>query len=245
MTYPSGLVLKYVYTATRGYLSQIKDNTSGTIYWQANTRDAEMHALTQTAGNGIVTTQVFDANTGRVQQIRAWVSDSVANFSYGFDTIGNLTSRADTYQGYTEKFCYDVLSRLTNYAIAATCTGTGTKTVGYSDNGNITSKSDVGTYSYPSPGSARPHAISSITGTVNGTTNPTYTYDSNGNMTAGAGRTIRIRLQEHHMPTGCNDLGNIVAVTRILTRILTKLNSRAMRCMPSIEIPVASGKTAS
>ena len=190
VTYPSGLVLKYVYTTTRNYLSQIKDNTSGTIYWQVSTRDAELHALTQTAGNGIVTTQVFDPNTGLVQQIRAGVSDSVANFSYTFDTIGNLTSRADTYQGYTEKFCYDVLNRVTNYAVASTCTGTGTKTVAYNDIGNITSKSDVGTYSYPTPGSARPHAISSITGTVNGVVNPSYTYDANGNMTAGAGRTV-------------------------------------------------------
>ena len=40
---------------------------------EANARDAEMHLLTQTYGNGIVTTQLFDPNTGAVKQLRAGV----------------------------------------------------------------------------------------------------------------------------------------------------------------------------
>ncbi len=32
--------------------------------------------------------------------------------------------------------------------------------------GNITSRSELGTYTYPSPGGVRPHALSSIVGTV-------------------------------------------------------------------------------
>lgn len=39
-------------------------------------------------------------------------------------------------------------------------------------------------------GAAGPHAVSSITGTVNGVTNPTFTYDANGNMTGSAGRSV-------------------------------------------------------
>jgi RHS repeat-associated protein len=97
------------------------------------------------------------------------------------------------------RYCYDALNRLTTSATAsspgpATCSSTGAgitaKTIAYDQIGNITSKNDVGTYAYPSSGSARPHAISSITGTVNGVTNPSYTYDSNGNMLTGAGRTV-------------------------------------------------------
>ena len=78
----------------------------------------------------------------------------------------------------------------------AACTTTGAgitaKTVGYDPIGDIASKDDVGTYSYPASGSGsvRPHAVSSITGTVDGVTNPSYTYDGNGNMTGGAGRTV-------------------------------------------------------
>jgi len=157
-----------------------------------NSRDAELHLTQGTAGSGIATTQSFDANTGALLQILAGPSNSVANLSYGWDTVGNLTSRSDTYEGYTEQFCYDALNRLTNVAMGASCTSSGTKTVGYDAIGDISSKTGVGTYSYPTSGSSsvRPHAVSSITGTVNGVVNPTFTYDANGNMTAGLGRTI-------------------------------------------------------
>jgi RHS repeat-associated protein len=65
--------------------------------------------------------------------------------------------------------------------------------IAYDDLGNITSKSDACTagactYSYGS--GAGPHALTSISGTVNGVVNPTYSYDANGNMTSGAGRTV-------------------------------------------------------
>ncbi|MEI9997500.1 MAG: RHS repeat-associated core domain-containing protein [Rhizomicrobium sp.] len=99
-----------------------------------------------------------------------------------------------------EKFCYDALNRLTASATAAStpaaCTAAGagivSKSVSYDAVGNITAKSDVGTYAYPTPGpgSVRPHAVSAIAGTVNGVANPSYSYDANGNLTGGAGRSI-------------------------------------------------------
>ncbi|MBS1985528.1 MAG: VCBS repeat-containing protein, partial [Bdellovibrionales bacterium] len=200
---PSGLTTKRLYNAY-GYTCRITDNggshtctttADGHVLWTAGTRDAELHLLTQTAGNGaFTTTETFDANTGLLTNIRAGTADAVAAFDYTFDTIGNLTYRSDDHVGVYEKFCYDPsLNRLTNSATASTtpslCTSTGggitSKTVGYDNIGNITSKSDVGTYSYPASGasSVRPHAVSSITGTVSGVTNPTYGYDSNGNLT--------------------------------------------------------------
>ena len=81
------------------------------------------------------------------------------------------------------------MNRLQYYALASTCTSSGYKTMGYDALGDITSKSDVGTYTYSGSG-AGPHAVTGITGTVNGVTNPTFTYDGNGNMTSGAGRSI-------------------------------------------------------
>ena len=42
--------------------------------------------------------------------------------------------------------------------------------VAYHAVGNITFKSDVGTYSYPAPGQPRPHGVTSITGGVINTT---------------------------------------------------------------------------
>jgi RHS repeat-associated protein len=191
VTYPSGFVAKYVYT-TLSYVSQIVDSASGTAYWTANARDAEQHLLQATAGNGIVTNQVFDPNTGLVEQITAGASNAVANFSYNFDTLGNLTSRSDTVEGTVENFCYDALNRVTNYALGGSSCTTGTsgliKTVAYDALGNITSKSDVGSYGYGS--GAGPHAVTFISGTVNGVINPNFVYDANGNMTSGDGRTV-------------------------------------------------------
>jgi YD repeat-containing protein len=59
----------------------------------------------------------------------------------GTDEAGNLTTRQDLNQGLTETFGYDALERLTS----ATGPG-GTLTVAYDTIGNITSRSDVGSY---------------------------------------------------------------------------------------------------
>lgn len=65
---------------------------------------------------------------------------------------------------------------------------------GVPGDGNISSKSDVGTYTYGGSG-AGPHAVTSIQScagcNVNGQTNPTFSYDADGNMTADAGRTAQ------------------------------------------------------
>ena len=126
----------------------------------------------------------------------------IDTLSYAWDTVGRLTMRSDTLEGTTEKFCYSQIDALVNSSFGSTCTDTsaGSYHVGltYTANGNIASKSDIGTYSYGGSG-AGPHAVSSIdttTGcslsacTVNGVSNPSFTYDANGNMTAGAGRTL-------------------------------------------------------
>lgn len=178
LQYPSGYSVNYSYNSY-GYLTSLAD-TNGASIWTANARDAEMHLTSQTQGNGILTTQAFDPNTGWIQNQRAGGGATIS-FDYSFDTIGNLTARTDNIQVYTERFCYDSLNRVINFNIAAACTGG--KTAAYDGTGNITSRSEVGTYSYPTSGSARPHAVSSITGSVDGLTNPKYTYDANGNMT--------------------------------------------------------------
>ncbi len=162
----------------------------------------------------MVTAGAYDGNTGLLTGLNAGPSNAVAQFGYSWDVLGNLTARSDVHAGANvyEKYCYDPLNRLIASATAATnpaaCTSSGSgitaKTVAYDALGNIASKSDVGTYSYPTSGSSsvRPHAVSSIAGTVNGVVNPSYTYDGNGNLTAGAGRTVT--------PTSFNMAASIV-----------------------------------
>lgn len=50
--------------------------------------------------------------------------------------------------------------------------------------GNMSTRSDVGTYTY-GPVNSRPHAVASISGTVN----TSFAYDNDGNMLTGNGRT--------------------------------------------------------
>jgi len=195
LTYPSGLSVQYNYDGALGYQLSITDTAvPSTAYWTANSRDAEEHLTQTTAGNNVQTYQNFDANTGRVVQIRASADGSddstTAHFDYLFDTHGNLAWRDDTIGGYTESFCYDTVNRLRFYWLGGTydCTATSGKTVTYDQTGNIQSKSDVGgSYNYPAsgPASVHPHAVTSISGggVLNTVTNPHFDYDANGNMT--------------------------------------------------------------
>ena len=113
---------------------------------------------------------------------------------YKWDEIGNLEQRKEAHiPSYVEDFYYDALNRLTS---AVKHDGV-TQSVEYDALGNITYKSDVGTYYYGQGGN-RPHAVSSIdTSTA---TNPIsqnifdpsggYQYDANGNIITGGSRNI-------------------------------------------------------
>ncbi len=107
---------------------------------------------------------------------------NIQNLSYTFDAIGNLLTRNDTIDSLNETFTYDPVNRLTQ------ATGAVTKSYQYNAIGNITTKSDVGSYTYNAsgPNSTRPHAVTATSGTLNSS----YTYDANGNMLTGAGRTM-------------------------------------------------------
>jgi YD repeat-containing protein len=79
------------------------------------------------------------------------------------------------------------------------------QTVAYNAIGNITFRSDVGTYSYPVAGQPKPHGVTSISG---GVINTTFSYDAKGNMTSGNGPDGHLHLLQcpgddharHHLP---------------------------------------------
>jgi YD repeat-containing protein len=181
-TYPSGFAASYVYTSL-GYSQQLTN--AGQALWTANTLDAELHLTQQTAGNAVVTNQAFDPRTGRLTSALAGTSNAVENFTYTYDLLGNLLTRADANTSLTETLTYDSLNRLTSATVSQNIAPV--KTFSYDPIGNLLSKSDVGTYTYPVAGSALPHAVQSISG---GTISTTFTYDGNGNQTAGLGRSI-------------------------------------------------------
>jgi len=186
VTYPSGFRARYGYSAS-GYANQLRDDVTGQVYWTANAMDAEQHLTSQTSGNGVQTLRSFNVQTGRLNTIVAGVGGSqyVQSIIYSYDRLGNPLSRSDGNTALTETFTYDALNRL----ISATnsLNTAPTKTFSYNALGNILTKSDVGTYAYPSAGLPRPHAVTSISGSI---INTTFTYDPNGNQTSGLGRTV-------------------------------------------------------
>jgi len=181
-TYPSGLVVKYVYT-TLGYLKEVRDNASNALYWRADSLDAEGHLVYQTYGNNVVTLQARMANNGRPSATLAGAGDSVQSLWYQYDKVGNLTTRIDRNQNLTENFTYDSLNRLTSSTVNSSGAGIVTKNYSYDTIGNITSKSDLGAYAYTASGAngIRPHAVSQVTLSAGGKI--TFAYDANGALT--------------------------------------------------------------
>lgn len=194
--YPTGFQTKNVYNAF-GYLKEVRRADSGRndVYWQADRYDASGRIDGEFYGNGTVNDRIYSAATGRLlgaavgRGIETGPPYSIQYLSYTHDQMGNVNTRHDAVTGREERFYsttpgdgYDGLDRLKVHTVV----GGGTVTVSYDAMGNITAKSDVGTYSYGA--NAGPHAVTGVSG---GPLGPqSYTYDANGNMTGGGGRTI-------------------------------------------------------
>jgi RHS repeat-associated protein len=187
VTSPSGLTTYNVYTQI-GYLEAVY-GPSDQLFWQADARDAELRLTLQTAGNGIATTQNFDQLTDRLTSILAGTNNAVESFSYTYDPLGNMLTRADANENLAETFTYDNLNRLLHSVTVNTSINLNlSKAFTYDPIGNLLSKSDVGTYAYPPTGSQRPHAVTNTQ--VNGVITSSFTYDPNGNQTAGLDRNF-------------------------------------------------------
>ncbi|WP_422025256.1 RHS repeat domain-containing protein [Pyruvatibacter mobilis] len=182
---PVNLTVEYLYGQC-GHLNEVRNQTANTLIWKSLTLDARDQVVTEEFGNGVTSARAYDVRgwlTGINTKSAGSATDDVQDLDYVYDTIGNVTQRQDHLvgtSGLTEDFLYDQLNRLTSSHVA----GQTAQTVTYDAIGNITSKSDVGTYSYL--GAGGPHAVASISGTVN----TTYTYDANGNTLTGHGRTM-------------------------------------------------------
>ena len=188
LTYPtstSGVRFKadYDYDAW-GQLEKVKNgDTPSTVYYQLHETDAFGRERLSTLGNGLDEDRDYDRAASYLKSIRtgANLTATVQNLSYQWNKIGVLQQRQDVNQSKTEVFSYDNLNRVKT----ATLNSSLTLSVDYDSAGNITYKSDVGTYTYGA-GGAGPNAVTSITGTRPGT----YAYDNNGNMTTRAGKSI-------------------------------------------------------
>lgn len=190
--YHTGFAVRQVYNA-HGYLSEIRNSQTNHLYWQAQALNAQGNLTQALLGNTLTTVRTYDT-LGHTTAITTGQGSgsSVQYLTYTYDPLGNLTERRDANQALSETFTYDALNRLTQ----STVSGVGSQSVQYDALGNITYKSDVGSYTYGTPGIlpgqvgyAGPHAVTAIN-PAGGGAGQSYTYDANGNLTSGGGRTL-------------------------------------------------------
>ncbi|MHB8474099.1 MAG: RHS repeat domain-containing protein, partial [Gammaproteobacteria bacterium] len=183
-TYPGGFSVYNTYFPYSGYLHAVTDGATGINYWVNPGYTADGQVTNATLGNNLTTVNQYDPATGLITGISTGVglSGSATQYlTYRYDTLGNLKQRQDGIQTLTEVFWLDKLNRLQQYYVNANGTITASQTLAYDSIGNITSKSDVGSYSYD------PLHIHAVKTAGSGS----YTYDANGNQKTGPnGRRI-------------------------------------------------------
>ena len=181
-----------------GYQHQVVDavyNNGATrkVYHTVTGMDALGNVTGETLGSGVAVRQKeYDSQTGRLKIVRASnASKTVQELEYEWDAIGNLDSVHDTGTGGANNprnrltsYSYDSLNRLTSTQWKKNGSVIGTDGTTYYRNGNIKTKTGVGTYVYDRSCGCGPHAVTQAG-------NTTYRYDANGNMVRdSSGRKI-------------------------------------------------------
>ncbi len=138
-----------------------------TVSFEVLAMDARGHITQYKQGNQVTTVKAYNEATGKLTGQTATkdgqATGNVLNQSYGYDALGNLTSRADNSLGVgtQENFSYDSLNRLTlNTLLGGAVSPPTTTEVMYDARGNIAYKSDVGRYWYDGN---RPNRMTNVT----------------------------------------------------------------------------------
>lgn len=197
-----------------GLVRTVNGSLAGYVNDTWYTRFAELSFLSLgDAGARVWNSLYYDDATRRLTRSRVEreksPGDQVNDFRYEYDKVGNVTSIADRPEGGVadvQCFDHDHLARTVEaWTSTGACPSTPTpETVGgasaywtsydYDVTGNRTSEkrhgvggtgSDVTrTYAHPSPKSAQPHAVTSVTTTgPNGSAVDSFSYDATGNTT--------------------------------------------------------------
>ncbi len=178
---------------TNGYLNKLiesRDGDSGVVYQEIGAVDVRGNISYMRLGNGVEAFARYNTVSGQLEKLEAFDRNGaeLQEVDYIFDVLGNLQSRHDQSSGrdLNETFAYDDLNRLLRVELLAPLDGISTPlqtlAMAYGPAGNITWKSDIGSYSY-GEGIGGPHAVTRAGGS-------SYKYDANGNQVSGSGRDI-------------------------------------------------------
>ena len=174
------------------YQSMMEDEEN-IYFWRATERDAAGRLVTHLYGNGIETSYRYDGGTGWLTNIDSRLgSENLRQLEYDYDSLGNVSYRADHAQGMSETFNYDGLNRLDGATVSGFISGENYSNFvdyEYDVYGNLTYKSDVGHYRYGDvsriEGNAGPHAVVEILEPDHYLN--MYIYDLNGNLWMSGG----------------------------------------------------------
>jgi YD repeat-containing protein len=155
---------------------------AGPCYASGATYSALNQPLALDVGNTTREQRIYSQPMLRLEWLSIGTSSNVNAYfagNYSYDAVGNLRTLSNPGWG-TQTYSYDHRDRLVG-AVSPTAV-TFNETYTYDVLGNLTSKTGVGSYSYPAAGQPRPHAPTSVNGQP-------YSYDANGNLLSGGGRT--------------------------------------------------------
>lgn len=97
-TYPSGLKVKNEYDAS-GHLIAVKNLVTGYTYWTAGKRNARGQLESIAYGNKLTTNVTYNAAKGYITNIS---TVGIQDWSYTFNTVGNLTDRRNNLRNLNE-----------------------------------------------------------------------------------------------------------------------------------------------
>jgi len=178
--------LELVYDAY-GHNTEVKDLYTQDSYWHVDAVDASSRLIRFGLNNSAIKTRhSFNALNGQLTSITATMPGGVSlqNLEYEYDTFGRLTARNDLKAEDEEGYEYDKLNRLKRATYCWWQAGerpcNPSRTYDYNAVGNITQKSDVGTYQYDP---AQPFAVTQAGADQFG-------YDAVGNQTSRPNATL-------------------------------------------------------
>ncbi|MCI0479088.1 RHS repeat-associated core domain-containing protein, partial [Candidatus Uhrbacteria bacterium] len=175
-TYPDAQTISWTYD-TAGNLQTETGTITTAVY------DAAGRPTSLSFANGVITTYSFSPTRGWLDNVHtqkdAIVHQDLTYTRYADGMIQNVTS-AKAMETWT--YVYDDLNRLSS------ATNLDTPSLSqsfiYDQVGNVTYNSQIGTYTYPTPGTDQPHAVQTA-----GTR--TYLYDDVGRMINRNGQVIQ------------------------------------------------------
>ncbi len=154
--FPSGFAINKLYDS-KGILTHIKNGDNTVTLFSAGGLNAYSQYTSYTLGNGKTSSMQY--NQFGLPDL--FSTTGVQNLDFTFNIAkGNLDSRNDILKSKTESFLFDNLNRLTTSTIGATSKTVTYKVNGTTTNGNIDTKTDIGTYEYDP---VRVNAVATVT----------------------------------------------------------------------------------